>query len=478
MAPSLTLEVPSLTLDEILDATPLTKTQRKLWLLSAMGVALDGFDFFIIGVALPLIAVQFHTSDAMRGAIAVAAVFGAFLGAAFCGPLADRIGRKTMFTVDLILFVFGAAATALAWNPVSLIVFRFLLGVGIGADYPIGVSYIAENVPSRLRGQLVIGAFAFQAVGSLAGVALGLAMLTADPNVHAWRWMLAFGMIPAIAVVLMRQTLPESARWHLERGEVEKASRAASRLLEKPVELPRSAASPGPHKTTLSTLFTGRCLRRTIFASAPWFLQDISTYGIGIFTPTIMAALALGQSPNFITADIGATQAAAYVDVMLVVGFAIAIIAIRYLSRVTMQIGGFFGMAAGLGMVALSTAYSPSSDLRMPLILSGFMVFNLFMNAGPNSTTYLLSGEVFPTRLRGTGAGFAASAAKLGAVLGTFFFPVLKASIGLPALLLLLAAASLLGAAITYAFRVDTAASLRRADEILSAPAIPALAAT
>ena len=96
----------------------------------------------------------------------------------------------------------------------------------------------------------------------------------------------------------------------------------------------------------------------------------------------------------------------------------------------------------------------------MGMIFGGFMVFNCLMNMGPNSTTYLLSGETFPTSIRATGAGFAASMAKLGAVLGTFFFPILKAEFGIPKLLVGLALASALAAAVTYGFRVDTRASL------------------
>jgi hypothetical protein len=117
-------------------------------------------------------------------------------------------------------------------------------------------------------------------------------------------------------------------------------------------------------------------------------------------------------------------------------------------------------MALGLLMVAASSLYTAASASQMGLIFGGFMVFNLFMNMGPNATTYLLSGETFPTPIRATGAGFAASMAKFGAVLGTFFFPILKAQIGIPALLIGLAAASALAAAVTYGFRVDTRASL------------------
>ena len=447
--------------EQHLHDTRFTKTQRKVWILSAMGVMLDGFDFFIIGVALPLIARDFQMHAATRGLVAVAAVAGALLGALVFGQVADRIGRKGMFLVDIILFVVFSAASAAAWNPASLIVFRFLLGIGIGADYPIGVSYIAESVPTRLRGRLIVGAFAFQALGSLLGVLIGLVILKLDPNIWAWRWMLAFGVLPAVVVVLMRDGLPESVRWHLARGHYEKASHAASQLLETPITL-NAENSPPPADAGLGfgSLFSPKYIRRTIFASVPWFLQDISTYGIGIFTPTIMGAMALGTTTSFVAKDIGATEGAAAVDVLLIVGFMLAIILVHYVSRITLQIVGFLGMALGLLMVGAAGMFPAHSDGRMGMIFGGFMVFNALMNMGPNSTTYLLSGETFPTSIRATGAGFAASMAKLGAVLGTFFFPILKAQIGIPALLGWLAGASLLAAIVTYVLRVDTRSSL------------------
>ncbi len=446
--------------EQHLDDTPFTRTQRKVWILSAMGVMLDGFDFFIIGVALPLIGRDFHMNAATKGLVAVAAVAGALLGALVFGQVADRIGRKGMFLVDIVLFVMFSAASASAWNPASLIVFRFLLGIGIGADYPIGVSYIAESVPTRLRGRLIVGAFAFQALGSLLGVLVGLLILKADPSLTAWRWMLAFGVLPAVVVVLMRGGLPESVRWHLTRGNYEKASHAASQLLEKPIALNRQNSPAGERGLSFTSLFSKRYIRRTIFASVPWFLQDISTYGIGIFTPTIMAAMALGTSASFIAKDVGATEGAAAVDVLLIVGFALAILLVHYVSRITLQIAGFLGMGLGLLMVAAATLFPVASPANLGMIFGGFMTFNTFMNMGPNATTYLLSGETFPTSIRATGAGFAASMAKLGAVVGTFFFPILKSAIGIPALLLLLAGASGLAAAVTYGFRVDTRSSL------------------
>ena len=136
-------------------------------------------------------------------------------------------------------------ATALAWNAASLIAFRFLVGVAIGADYPISVSYITENVPARFRGRMVIGAFTFQAVGALLGALTGLIVIhifrTLYPDTaqmaiqYAWRWMLGVGLLLAIAVAVVRLSFSlESPRYFINRGEYAEASEAASQLLETP----------------------------------------------------------------------------------------------------------------------------------------------------------------------------------------------------------------------------------------------------
>ena len=115
---------------------------------------------------------------------------------------------------------------------------------------------------------------------------------------------------------------------------------------------------------------------------------------------------------------------------------------------------GFIGCAAGLLLASFSLDYTGAT--RSLLLFGGFMLFNFMTNFGPNAQTYLLAGELFPTRIRGKGAGFAAAFAKMGAVLTAFLFPILLADIGTKALLFGLVAASLLGALVTYLFRIET----------------------
>jgi nitrate/nitrite transporter NarK len=225
---------------------------------------------------------------------------------------------------------------------------------------------------------------------------------------------------------------------------------------------------PGTEQMTTSAgngsgwreLFVLPSRRATILASVPWFLQDLSTYGIGIFTPTILAKT-LGHEISaahnisaLIARDLLAAKGAALLDILLIIGILGAVLLADRVGRIRLQILGFVGCAVGLAMAALSLhATDPARGL---LLFGGFMLFNFMTNIGPNATTYLLAGEVFPTAIRGKGAGFAASFAKIGAVLTAFFFPVLLAGAGTDFLLTVLVATSLLGAWITWQFRIET----------------------
>ncbi len=446
----------------LLNQSSLTRPMWMLWILSAGLIALDGFDFFIIGVAMPFIQRDFGLSAGWVGAIATAALAGALIGSLTLGPVTDKVGRQLMLVVDIGLFVVASAATALAWNAWSLLIFRFLVGVGIGADYPISVSYITENTPARLRGRMVIGAFSFQSVGALLGALVGWLTIWGFQQfapelaiAYAWRVMLGVGIVLSVMVGGLRLLfLLESPSYYLAKGEYEKASKAASELLEQSVhfETVESEAvfetlesQPKP-KLGYTDLFSAKYRQQTALASIPWFLQDIATYGIGIFTPTIIAALTLSTEGNLLIKEMSSAKGAAIVNVFLVVGFLLAILLINRAGRISLQMIGFLGMAAGLWILS-------TSGTSLALLFTGFILFNLMMNLGPNSTTFLISGEVFPPAIRASGAGLAGGIAKSGAVLGALTLPILQESIGVVQVLRLLALICVVAAVVTYGLR-------------------------
>ena len=445
-----------------IDRAKMGKLHRKFWLLAALGIMLDGFDFFIIGVANPLIAKDFGASAAETGLISAAAILGAVVGAGFLGPLGDRLGRRRIFKFDLILFVVFSILCIFAWDVWSLIAFRFMLGVAIGLDYPIAASYLAEILPTKGRGKWLVGGFAMQAVGILLGAVVGVIVLNLLPDVDSWRWMLGFGVVPALAIIFLRRHVPESPRWLAMNGKEEEAEEVAGQLVGHPVEvtpLDKENISPVPEgiKAFIQPeLFKKGLRRRTIFTAVPWFLMDIATYGVGIFTPTLIAAIAVsGADASFITDDIVSTEATALLDIFLPLGFLLAILFVDRLGRVKLQVIGFAGMTVALIVLALAEGLPGGGDKHIPMVAIGFALFNLLMNAGPNATTFALPAEVFPSDVRAAGHGFAAACAKLGAALGVFFFPILLDSIGSEALLFGVAGCTLVALVVTIAFRIE-----------------------
>lgn len=458
---------------EALDGARLTGTHWKLWFLSAMGVFLDAFDLFILSVALPLIERDFSADSWQLGLIGAAAPLGAVVGAAVVGHLTDRVGRKAIYFFDLMSFVVFAVLSALAWSLPALIAFRFLLGIGIGADYPISSTYISEFMPARVRGRMLVSAFSFQALGSLAGAAVGLLILLIYPEPEAWRWMLATGVIPALIVIALRSTSPESPRWQQAHGKSVEAAATVSRLVGRPVEATTPAGRPLPWRALFSRPF----IRLTILATLPWFLMDVSLYGVGLFTPTILNVLGFTdmsptQAVSWVTTDIRSTEGAVFLDVFLVIGFVLAIWLIDQWGRIRLQMMGLMGMTAGLVMVATAAGLPGSNEEHIELVLLGYAVFNVMVNWGPNPTTFTLPAELFPTSLRASGQGLAAGAGKVGAAVGIFFLPVLVSHWGLSRTMAAVAVTSTLGFVVTWVFGVETAGRSLEELESGDAPAM------
>ncbi|WP_421994860.1 MFS transporter [Reyranella sp.] len=450
---------------------PMTRMQWRIWVLASAGKFFEGLIVFMTGVALPLVVQDFGLTPAGKGLVGAATLAGIMVGATALGGMADTYGRRRMFVVEMA--VFALFLCGLAWSPSLpwMLVFLFGVGLALGCDYPTAHMIISESIATKDRGRLVLSAFAFQAVGALVGTGVGYLILANLPEISAWRWMYATAIVPAILVTLARLTISDSGHWLMSQGRQAEAESEVARLLARVPPYPKRIRLSGP--ATASPSRTGRRVggwtelfrlpvrRATILAAVPWFLQDLGTYGIGIFTPTIIARSIgheIGQPHNLtalIERDLLAAKGAALLDTLLIVGIIGAVLLADRVGRIRLQILGFIGCAVGLALAALSV--HAAEPTRSFLLFGGFMLFNFMTNIGPNAQTYLLAGEVFPTRIRGKGAGFAASFAKAGAVLTAFLFPVVLADVGMDALLATLIATSLLGAWLTWRFRIETA---------------------
>lgn len=270
-------------LGEALDGAPMSRFHVRFWLPAGLGILLDGFDFFIIGVADPLAAKDFTVGSALQGLVSAAAIVGAMCGAALLGPLGDRIGRSRIFRLDLWMFVVFSVLCTLAWDAWSLAAFRFALGLAVGLDYPIAAGYLAEILPSKNRGRWLVGAFSLQAAGILLGAVVGVVVLNVRPEVDSWRIMLGFGVLPALLIIWLRHAVPESPRWLAQNGHEEEACEIGRALAGVPVTVTgadreRQEGPPEGLRAFLQPhLFSRRWRRRTIFPAVPWFLTTDST---------------------------------------------------------------------------------------------------------------------------------------------------------------------------------------------------------
>jgi MFS transporter, putative metabolite transport protein len=459
---------PSQRLTLLLDESPLKPIQRWLWALSTGGTLLDGFAIFALGVAMPLIIAEFHIRPGVVGLIGAALVLGAVFGAGIGGPVADRLGRKRLMLADMIIIGAGAGISALANGPTMLFVGQLLVGVGVGIDFPVSGTYVSEVLPERSRARMMVATIACQSVGMLVAAAITLLLLKNVDSAQNWRLFLASEGIIALLFFLSRLSEPDSPHWLMTRGKFARAAHAFIHIIPEQREAVLQLTSDARAKSLansvapaeapgLGILFSRPYRARTVLVAVPWFLMDIATYGVGLFTPIILGAIDIsGQTGGLISSDLANARGSAAIDLFLFFGFLLGIWAVPRFGRIRMQAIGFVSMAVGM-LILMTAVRLSNSNWHIPLVFAGFILFNLLMNAGPNATTFTLAPILFPTQLRATASGFAAGVAKIGATFGVFVLPILKGKFGVPVVLGMVAAVSVMGLAVTLIFgREDT----------------------
>ncbi|MCL4526195.1 MAG: MFS transporter [Gammaproteobacteria bacterium] len=455
----------------ILDESPLLPIHYRIWALSTGGTLLSGVSMFLLGVTLPLIIPIFAMPATSIGLAAAMLMGGTVLGALIGGHLADHLGRKPVMVMDMTLLLIAALLTALAPGAPVLIGAELLVGVGIGMDFPVGSSYLAEFMPQGRRGRMMAASIAVQSVGMLAGAGFALVLLqSAHPGDNTWRWLLAAEALLVLPYLLGRLTLPESPRWCMGRGHNAEAARILERIAPGQKAMLAAMAQrlgkkihhvakirPGRHMG-IRTLFSPEYRRRTLLVTLPWFFMDVATYGVGLFTTILLGTMRNGENVGIIGVvgrDTANALDSGKVDIFLLLGSLLSLWMVPWLGRIHMQMIGFGGMTLGMGLLYLATNLSGGTSAHLQLILSGFMVFSLFMTAGPNATTFILPTEMYPTQVRAFSAGFAAAVAKIGATISVFLLPVIQSALGVTVILLLMGTVSLLGLVLTYSFRVQ-----------------------
>ncbi|RFU20287.1 MFS transporter [Geodermatophilus marinus] len=415
---------------ERLDRLPFTRQHGRLVVGSGVGWALDAMDVGLISFVMAALAVQWALTPTELSWIGSIGFVGMALGATLGGLLADRIGRRQVFALTLLVFGLATGAAALSWSVGALLVFRFLIGLGLGAELPVASTLVSEYAPARIRGRVVVALEAFWAVGWLLAALIGYFVVPASDA--GWRWALALGAVPAAYAVVVRRGLPESVRFLELRGRVGEAE-AAVRRFERAagVAAVPSPAPAAPGRTPgVRALWAPGHRRPTGALWAVWFGINFGYYGAFIWLPTLLVASGFSLVRSF-----GFTL---LITLAQLPGYATAAWLIERWGRRPTLVTFLAGSAVGAGLFAV--AEGDTAVLVTGMVLS-------FANLGAWGAVYAATPEAYPTALRATGAGAAAGFGRIASVAAPLCVPPLLAAGGNGLVFGVFAAAFVLAAA-------------------------------
>jgi len=464
-----------------LDETRSGRFHRKAIFIAGMGFFSDAYDLFVISTALPIIgsAAVFGgeiTSSFISGMIGAAALFGAFIGALVFGRIADMRGRKYAYGIEMSILVVFAIISALSVNVTMLIVSRFFLGIGIGGDYPVSSTIMSEYSNVKSRGKLVLSVFSMQGFGLLTGAIVGLVSTAYLPLTESWRFMLAFGAVPAATVIYLRRKILETPRFSVSKGHSAQAEKAVSQATLGARAQPEISTMKGPNfSRRINRALTNKYWLFLLGTAGSWFILDMAFYGTSINSGTVLGLIGYGAVKGniaesvFHIAEGNAILALAF----QVPGYWLAVGLVDKVGRKLLQWLGFSIMAVIYFVFALRFT-TIESDLAVFIAMYGISF--LVGNMGPNSMTFLIPTELFPTEIRTTSHGISAGAGKLGAGIFTFLVPAILSSYGFPLMFDLLAIIAFAGAVLTLlAIRETRNLSLEQSSSLDQAAGVPPL---
>ena len=424
---------------QTLDDSRIKKIHLRITALSSGGSFLDGYDISIISVAILILQSEFLLSTTEVTLLLGSTLLGMVLGGVTIGYLTDLKGRRYIYLWDMLLFIIFTVLTAVSTSYTQLLVFRLLLGVAIGADYAISPTIISEFSPVKQRGRLLSVAGAAWFIGAFASYGMGTLLIPLGPS--SWRYMFLIGIIPAVVILVLRHSIPESPRWLASKGE----NRMAVENMRQINPSSGITQLESSKRTRIGVLFGKKYIAATIFICVFWFALDAVTYAIALYGPSILYSMGISRDT--------ASGYATIIALLAIIGAVIAIIYIEKTGRKNLTAFGFAGMVVTLVLSALVFDYFPVILLIVPL----FVIFEISQELGPGITSSIYPQELFPTEIRSTAQGFGTSISRIGALFGIFSFAFVNDAYGIGSGLIFLAAISALGLIFTIWLGKETA---------------------
>jgi MFS transporter, PHS family, inorganic phosphate transporter len=431
-------EATKATVSDLLNEAPTSKFHRRAVVISGMGFFTDAYDLFVISTVAALVKTQWHLSTTQTSWVTGSAILAAFIGASLFGRVADILGRKSVYVLVALIMIVGALTSAFANGFLWLVIARFVLGLGIGGDYPVSAVLMSEYANRDDRGRLVGLVFSMQALGLVVGPLVGLILLGSHVSHDlTWRLMLGLGAVPAAGVVYLRTKMPESPRFQARvQGRAERAAEQLVSFADGAIESRVVSIEDVKRMRLFDFLSNPRMLLLLLGTAGSWALFDYAYYGNTLSLPAILKEVA----PNASLMTNLALTLVIFV-VFAVPGYVLAFTKMDKIGHRRLQLLGFAVMA--VTFIILGAVPTLTSVVAPFVILFGLSYF--FIEFGPNTTTFVLPSEVFPVSMRTTGHGISAGVGKLGAFVGVFLVPELQKSIGLRGMLLVAGGSAIAG---------------------------------
>ncbi|MFQ5877918.1 MAG: MFS transporter [Acidobacteriota bacterium] len=395
-----------------LDRLPLGRFHYRVLILSGLGWMFDSMDVGLVSFAAARLRDEWSLSSSRIALVLNFSLLGMFLGGALAGALADRFGRKTIFQVTLLVFSIGTGLCGLSWGLASLLGLRLVVGLGLGGELPVAASLVSEFAPARHRGRLVVLLESFWALGSLAAAMISnLLVPWAEQRGLPFPWRLVFfiGALPALYVLVLRRVLPESPRFLIAKGRRDEAE-AVLRCVEaaggaappgRPTEPLESGQETGaPARVGVRELFGPGLRRRTIMLWILWFAMGYSYYGIFSWLPTLLVKQGFAIAESF--------RFTLYIILAQIPGY----FAAAYLVE---RIGRRATLVSFMTLCAAASYFFGTAPTSGSIVAWGCLVS--FFNLGAWGVTYGYTPELYPTRVRATGTGWAAALTRVGGFL-------------------------------------------------------------
>jgi putative MFS transporter len=397
---------------ERLERLPLTKYQLKIFVAIGLAWLFDIIDINMMTYALAPLQQYFRVSTAQIGLLGSISFAGMFVGATFSGLLGDKFGRKRIFQLSILIWGAASFLCACSANIFWLTSFRFLLGIGMGMEFPVGQSLVCELTPAKYRGRTIAALAGFIPLGAIVCGILALLILP----IAGWRGLFFVQGILAILAMTLRRAIPESPRWLEQSGQVEQANAVLETiengvsvaLAGKPLPEPQILTfthhivqSTGNPVLALRSIWSSIYAKRTTMLWLVWFLVLLGHHGLKTWLASLLNAK--GYSTM---------ESTSYVLIMTLAGipgFITSFYLVERWGRKPALVATLVGMAIAFCL------YGHASNLREIItygLITQFFVFAMWC------PLYVYTPELYPTNTRATGSGCASALGRFGGILG------------------------------------------------------------